>query len=160
MRLRFEPEQWGDEADPRLRVLLECEPSASPSIVASVLERHGYSVRVCEGPTVHRCSLLEKGACELVDGTDVVVNMLHETGDGPTVHEEVLAGRRPPAVVLEMTPTADRGSAGNPSRAPYTAKEHLTVLETPVNTAKLIVSVERAVAARDRPVPIWGDGFC
>lgn len=86
------------------RVLLECAPENSPSIVESVLERAGYDVSVCEGPgDHHRCPLTSGRACEAVRAADVVVNML---GDGTPDRREVLNAvlnsgpARPPVVAL------------------------------------------------------------
>jgi hypothetical protein len=81
---------------------LECAPDAAPTLIASLIEREGYAVRTCEGPTDDACDLLDRGACSLVDGADVVVNLL---GDSPS--ERAVLGaterlRRPPAVVAQV----------------------------------------------------------
>lgn len=159
MRRRSKREPWSDEPDQRVRVLLECEPESSPSIIAPVIERHGYAVRTCEGPGHDGCDLLENGACALVDGADVVVNMLHEPVVGPQIRDSVAATRRPPAVVAEMTPLEAQAS-GARTGTQMLDRDRITVLESPVNTEKLITAIGKAVADKDRPVPIWGDGFC
>jgi len=93
---------WRAEHRSRPRVLLECPAEASPGIVASVLDRAGFDVVVCEGPVgTHRCPLAAGEGCPTVHAVDVVVNML---GSGSPEQAEVLpalgqAGARPPAVV-------------------------------------------------------------
>lgn len=68
---------WAEDAGLRPRVLLECPPEGSPWIVASVLEREGFEVAVCEGPTPrHRCPLAHDQSCPALDGADVVLSML------------------------------------------------------------------------------------
>lgn len=99
---------WDDESTPRVRVLLECESTDSPSIIASVIERHGFAVRTCEGPRERRCRLLEDGVCELVDEADVVVNMLRSSPTGPRVLRAVAQTRRPPALVAVPLTTTTR----------------------------------------------------
>ena len=73
--------------DGRVRLLLECASRESPSLIASLLERLGYDVQVCEGPAAVPCTLVEEGTCPLVEQSDVVVNLL---GPG-TAHEEIAA---------------------------------------------------------------------
>ena len=81
-----------EEGSSRTRVLLECAASSSPSIIARVVERHGFDVRTCEGPGDRGgCDLIDHGACALVSGADVVVNML-AAGDSCLVGR---AGRGP-----------------------------------------------------------------
>lgn len=160
MRRRARREPWSDTPDPQVRVLLECEPESSPSIIAPVIERHGYSVRTCEGPGHDGCDLLEDGACALVDGADVVVNMLHEPTEGPRVRDAVAASRRPPAVVAEMTPAQIRAAADQETEAPELDTDRVTVLESPITTTRLMGAIEDAVKRQGRPIPIWGDGFC
>ena len=99
---------WDDTDDGRVRVLLECEPSDSPTLIASLIERHGFDVRVCEGPGEQRCTLLNHEACGLVDGADVVVNLLHHGHDADAVLDAVAAQRRPPAVVTDHPATPER----------------------------------------------------
>jgi hypothetical protein len=148
MRRRSARQPWSNTEDDRVRVLLECGPEAAPSIVASVIERHGYEVRTCEGPTSTPCDLLAGGACALVDGADVVVNMLG--APGRNVLEGVAGTRRPPAVIAEMTQPqlaardddagGDDGASAGPGR--------VTVVRTPVTTQQLIDAIEAASPPR------------
>lgn len=89
---------WRADGASRPRVLLECAPEHSPGIVASVLERSGMDVVVCQGPVGHeRCPLAAGDGCSAVGGVDVVVNML---GSSTPEQREVL-----PAVVrLDLRP--------------------------------------------------------
>jgi len=141
MRRRSARQPWSDAPDPRARVLLECGPEAAPSIVASVIERHGYEVRTCEGPGSGPCDLLQDGACALVDGADVVVNMLGTSGS--TVLAQVSGQRRPPAVVAEMTRPQVKAVARSGPDGTVPA-EHVTVVHTPVTTRQLIDAIEAA----------------
>ncbi len=143
-----------------VRVLIECAASSSPSIIARVVERHGFAVRTCEGPGDRGgCDLLDHGACALVSGADVVVNML-AAGD-PTSSEvlsAVLDERRPPATVVELTcPQRDRFERddGDAIIGPRRA----TVITTPVTGANLIEGIHLAIERRERSVPWWGDGY-
>lgn len=160
MRGRSKQEPWSDEPDPRIRVLLECEPESSPSALAAVIERQGYSVRTCEGPRHGGCVLLENGACALVDGADVVVNLLNETAAGSRIRDAVAGTRRPPAVVAEMASAQSRHASGEKTGPPTVDMDRITVIESPVDTKKLITAIEEALARQDRTLPIWGDGFC
>ena len=151
MRRRTTREPWARRDDDRVRVLLECEPHSSPSIIASVIERHGFAVRTCEGPSFDHCDLLEGGACALVDDADVVVNMLRSR-DRDVLAE--LAGRDPaPAVVAEMTHAQASGAAGSEpgAGAPPYDLDRITVVETPVNTRALIEAINEAVGRSVRP---------
>ncbi len=159
MRRRSRKEPWGDETGSRVRVLLECEPEMSPSIIAPVIERHGYAVRTCDGPAHDGCDLLEDGACALVDGADVVVNMLHAPVDAPLVRNAVSSTRRPPAVVAEMTPAELHASSDGEEANSGFAPDRVTVLQSPINTTRLMGAIEEAVRRQGMPLPIWGDGF-
>ena len=109
-------ESWSDSDGTRARVLLEGGPEYSPSVIAPIVERHGFEVRTCEGPTHdHGCDLLDNGTCALVDGADVVVNMLSTSLDGPMVLDAVTGLRRPPGVVATDSIATDRSAAGPPT---------------------------------------------
>lgn len=103
---------WRAERSDRPRVLLECPAEESPGIVASVLERAGFDVVVCEGPVAgRRCPLAAGEGCATVHAVDVVVNML---GTSTPQQAEVLpaldhAGARPPAVVAMLEDPAGAG---------------------------------------------------
>ena len=152
-------QSWSGASDGRVRVLLECEPESAPSIIASVIERHGFDVKTCEGPKVHSCDLLDDGACPLVSGADVVVNMLHNrVTSGRSVLEEMTEMRRPPAIVSEMThPQVVAASNGDPEFPPIRF-DRVTVVETPVSAARLIGAINEAAERHRRDAPAWGDG--
>ncbi len=149
--------RWSVEDRSKVRVLLECPPAASPTIVAGALEREGYAVQVCEGPTEHRCDLLDDGVCGLVDGADVVVNLLAGDATGREVLRATTEVRRPPAVVVELTArqaealAAESGGLVEPPAA--------VVADAPVTRQALVDAIDEALAAHGRPVPVWGDGF-
>ena len=114
-------------------------------------------MRTCEGPDDHGCDLLVNGVCALVDGADVVVNMLRTPVVGRDILDGVAAVRRPPAVVAQMT----RSEALDTSTAPPgVALGRVTPMDTPVTGRALMAAIEQAIAQRNRPVPVWGDGFC
>ncbi|MFN8018715.1 MAG: hypothetical protein U0P45_11390 [Acidimicrobiales bacterium] len=139
----------------RVRVLVECPPQRSPSLVASLLEREGYEVRTCEGPTARRCDLLQHGSCTLVSGADVVVNML---GSQPEGREILEAGRRTvgrrrwwPSLT---NPQAIAVAVDGQGRADG---DKVVVVETPVTRRHLVGAIgsPRHLAF---PRPQWGDG--
>lgn len=113
MGKRASVRHWSDGDGDRPRVLLECPPEESPAIVASLLERHGYEVRTCDGPRATTCELLDHGVCPLVDGADAVVNLLGSEPDDRTVLDAVARIRRPPAVVAQARRPASP-DAGDP----------------------------------------------
>lgn len=146
-----------EEGSSRTRVLLECAASSSPSIIARVVERHGFDVRTCEGPGDRGgCDLIDHGACALVSGADVVVNML-AAGDRASsdVLDAVLGERRPPAAVVELTP-ARRAEVGHDD---VIGPRRVTVIETPVSGIDLVAGIRTAIERRERSVPWWGDGY-
>jgi hypothetical protein len=138
---------WDPDA-PGHRVLLECPATASPSMIARVVERHGYEVRTCDGPADQGgCDLIDHGACALVAGADVVVNML-DAAD-PDAHDVLAAvsdERRPPAVVVELTRPrlARRGLDDHDA-----VDRRIDVLHTPVTSQDLVSAIEQALL--DRP---------
>ena len=160
MRRRPIRQAWASRADPRVRVVLECQPESSPSIISSVIERHGYAVRTCEGPGRHGCDLLVNGVCALVDGADVVVNMLRTPTVGRSILDEVAAIRRPPAIVAERTHPRAFAAGDSAADAPDLDLDRITLIEAPVTGRHLIDAITTAVMRRNQPVPCWGDGFC
>lgn len=138
---------WSDGEEGRVRVLVECEPEFAPSIIASVIERHGFEVRTCDGPHGAGCDLLENGACALVDGADVVVNMLCNREPGRRVLSEVAGLRRPPAVVAEMTQPQVLAATGTGGDAPAVDLERVTVIEMPVKSGALIDAINAAAGS-------------
>lgn len=156
MRDETDHRPW-DQDDTKVRVLLECPATSSPSIIARVVERHGFAVRTCDGPGDRGgCDLIDHGACALVSGADVVVNMLAAADPASfDVLDAVLSERRPPATLVELTPSrrdqAEDGDEIGPRRA--------TVIETPVSGAELVRGIHTAIERRERSVPWWGDGY-
>jgi hypothetical protein len=150
MKFIHDDEGW-DDSSGRMRVLLECPPSATPSIIADLIERNGYQVRTCTGPNDrHACDLLEHGACELVDGADAVVNMLNvRTEPGRSVAEVVLSQRRPPKVIVEVA-QADLAVDGLELAG-------ASVLAMPVTSKRLINAIDSAFI-QPSPMSSWCDG--
>jgi hypothetical protein len=132
---------WSREDDTRVRVLLECEYTDSPGIIANLLEREGFDVLTCEGPRSQSCHLIDDGHCQLVDGADVVVNLLRDPDVRGTVASEVAAVRRPPAVVVEGPRPSPEGSS------------HLTYVTAPPTRDALLRAINDALDANER-----GDG--
>ena len=149
--------RWTIEDRSKVRVLLECPPASSPTIVAGALEREGFAVRVCEGPTANSCDLLDDGVCGLVDGADVVVNLMAGDATGRDVLRATTEVRRPPAVVVELTArqaeafAAESGGLGAPPT--------VVVADAPVTRQVLVDAIGEALAARGT-VPARGDGCC
>lgn len=141
---------WANEPT-RPRVLLECSPHDSPDLIAGAIERQGFDVGICTGPTESEpCDLLEHGACALVDRADVVFNMLcSETGDH--IADAVGATARPPAVVVEVGPS----SHGRPARE---FSEDVETVATPVTSDRLVAALYSALERNAHPGPCWGDG--
>lgn len=142
---------WDPDA-PGPRVLLECPATASPSMIARVVERQGFQVRTCDGPADRGgCDLIDHGTCGLVAGADVVVNML-DAAD-PEAHDVLAAvtdERRPPAVVVELTRPRlqrrvldDRGGSAR----------QVDVLHTPVTSRDLVAAIERALLGQPGEPP-------
>lgn len=128
---------WEGADDQRIRVLVECGSNATPSLIASAVEREGYDVRVCHGPSEAGCDLLAHGACALLDGADVVVNLLTEDEHGPEVLEGTLGLRRPPAIVIDdPTTVVDDGPA------------RVEVVASPLTRTRLHTAIRRAAEHR------------
>lgn len=138
-----------DAVDPgRTRVLLECPKSSSPTLIADAIERHGYEVKICEGPDHrHDCPLVTEGVCTLVNGADVVVNMLN--GPDPEQREvlsSITAERRPPAVVAELTePEIERRA--REEDWPFD-RDRVRLLSSPLTVESLISAIEDAAGDR------------
>ena len=149
-------EQWnGDEAD-QVRVLLECPPAASPSMIASLIERNGYAVRSCEGPTTRSCELLDHGSCALVDGAGVGVNMLGSSRREREGLDAVSDLRRAPAIVVETR----NAPIGEPDPALGAGPGHITALPAPATKESLLGAIREALEHQHERVAWWGDGFC
>ena len=66
MARRSTKQSWNDDDGTRTRVLIECPPESSPSMIADAVARHGYAVRTCEGPDAGRCDLVHDGWTEVM----------------------------------------------------------------------------------------------
>ncbi len=135
MSRRPNHQRWSDDGG-RPRVLLECPPAASPSIIATLIERDGYEVQTCTGPAVTSCDLLEHGACALVDGADVVVNLLGPVPDDVAVLDAMTSLRRPPAIVAEV-----RGAA----------PDTVTAVQYPATRRALLRAIRAALQPANEP---------
>ncbi len=135
---------WEPEDDGRVRVLIECQHTDSPAIIASVIEREGYAVHTCQGPDAGRCDLVEHGHCGLVEGADVVVNLLRDPVEGPRIAEAVASVRRPPALVVERPRPKTGGDTDTP-RSPG------TVVHPPITRAGLVAAIDEALRTRPQP---------
>lgn len=125
---------WDVETGGQVRVLIECQHTDSPAIIASVIEREGYAVRTCTGPDAGRCELVEHGHCGLVDGADVVVNLLRDPVEGPQIAEAVASVRRPPALVVERPRRRGDDDLGT-----------ATVVHPPITRASLVAAIDDAL---------------
>jgi hypothetical protein len=131
---------WNDADDgDRVRVLLECQHTDSPAIIASVIERDGYAVRTCAGPDAGRCELVAHGHCGLVEGADVVVNLLRDPVEGPRIADAVASRRRPPALVVERP---------RPKPGEVLPDDGATVVHPPVTRAALTAAIDEALRRR------------
>ncbi len=151
MRRPIPTDTWDEAPTDAVRVLVECPPEHSPDVVAGILERHGYAVRTCEGPTKHHhCPLVTTGACNLVSGADVVVNLFG--GSNPHTSEvlgAITEERRPPAVITEMpVPEIERR---NETDDWWFDRGRVHVVESPLTTATLLEAVEYALAQSRHP---------
>lgn len=151
---------WEGTDGTRVRVLVECEPSTTSSLIATAIEERGYAVRVCDGPARDRgCVLLDQGACGLVDGADVIVNLLHPADpETRRVLGAVSQQRRPPAVVTGRGRLEPEHAAADDDCEIH--RHRLTAVDDPVTAATLLAAIQTALEERNRPIPIWGDGFC
>lgn len=143
MARRSTKQSWNDDDGTRTRVLIECPPESSPSMIADAVARHGYAVRTCEGPEAGRCDLVHDGSCGLVDGADVVVNMLGFGHTGREVLEAVADRRRPPALVVELTKPQAIAAAVDDAQMDL---DRVTVVETPVSRQALLDAIDDAAS--------------
>ena len=139
---------WSSTELGNIRVLLECPPEQSPDIVASVLERSGFDVVVCEGPAAHeRCPLALGQYCTTVQGVDVVLNMLgtHSPERTEVLPAMIRSGPCAPAIVAMV----DELDSDTPS---------VDTVSRRVRGPELAAALHVALADRHRPTPWWGDG--
>jgi hypothetical protein len=155
-RSKVAPVPWGDAHPSRVRVLLECPPEESPHLVASLIEREGFAVEVCEGPSAGACPLITSGACALVDRADVVVNLLEASDAGRQVAPAIESMRRSPALVVERPRPGTARRLAVPG-APAVSTGAM-VLHPPLTRRSLIEAIKEALRRRSAPVTWWGDG--
>jgi hemolysin III len=68
---------WPERATRGSRVVIESGDAALSEAASSTLRDAGYEVAACTGPDErHRCPLFETGHCALVEGGQVVINLL------------------------------------------------------------------------------------
>ena len=152
--------RWDESESNRVRVLLECPPAESPSIIASAIER----------PRVRRTNLrwsLGEALCVVgprslrpVDGADVVVNML---GIDPTEIPVLPRSGRTPALPGHGRRGPDRARV-EPRGQDVTAVPDLAdaavEVAGPMTTSALFKGIEAALQRREQRIAWWGDGFC
>lgn len=140
-RVRLPGNDWSDDGS-STRVLIEADDHALSWAMQATLERAGYEVETCPGPSsTRRCALLDSGRCELQAGADVIVNCL--AGDARNGHP--LARR-----TIEATPACPLIlDVTDPERAG--APEGTAVLIRPWNGPELVDAVR---AATGRPPTI------
>ncbi|MGB2756863.1 MAG: hypothetical protein WBD02_04290 [Acidimicrobiia bacterium] len=127
--------KWKHPSSSRPRVLLECPSDLSPSIIATVIERHGMDVHICEGPADGgKCSLLDSGTCDAVNEADVVVNMLGQRrAHGRQIAEAVRTMPDGPALVIE--------ASDNELARPDVSTEGATVLKPSFSARSLLIAI-------------------
>ena len=106
-------------------------------------------MRTCGGPEEEGCSLVDHGVCELVEGADVVVNMLRDHEGGREVLDSTLALRRPPAVVVEQSSDQLRSAESAGAAAPGIDANRAVVAQTPGTRDKLVGAIQAALDQRD-----------
>jgi len=98
--------------DTGLRVLVETTDSAKRDALASILSRHGYSVRTCGGPeaTDERCPLVDREECTGVAGADAIVHAMRRFDPRNREVLEEIRRRYPdiPLVVEVPKPVVDK----------------------------------------------------
>lgn len=134
-------------ADPRWpqgtsgpRALVECEDPMIQDGLTRVLHEHGYTVAVCGGPqarATRTCPLVADGACQLLDGANVVLHLLDAAEPANwTILSSIREHVPETAVVVEVGPTD-----GNPFDDVLAGCEQVGY---PVGRQALIDAVDRA----------------
>jgi hypothetical protein len=99
------------------------------------------------------CDLVEAGACALVDGADVVVNLLN--GPDPEAREVIdhlTRLRRPPEVVTELTqPEIDRLTATGEWSF---ERDRVEVVASPLTADALLDAIDAAISRASRGTPV------
>lgn len=74
----FDAGSWSSTRRIRPRVLMESSDVAVGWALGNALDRAGYEVAVCHGPSVHGtpCPLVQGGECPLAAGADVIVSRM------------------------------------------------------------------------------------
>jgi hypothetical protein len=133
---------WPDEVPTGSRVVVECRDADVSDAAAEILTAAGHEVRTCPGPDDrHRCPLLETGSCALVDGADVVVNLLgFRDDDRNAVLDRLQATAPGTPVVVEASP-AERARH-------HDELDHAFVLDSPLRRTGLLTQVTVAEVSR------------
>ncbi len=155
---RFRHPWEGDDVR-QTRVLVECASDTDATLLDLLAHHHGYAVRTCVDPEAAGCDLLEFGACALIDGADVAVNMLRPTRHGRRVLDQVLLQRRPPAVVADVAITTTEPTVPFAPGTLESEPDQVTTVEPPATTVELVTAVDVALERRLRAAPWWGEGF-
>lgn len=99
------PGQWPDRSG-AARVLVEDPDGAERWALKKLLERHGYDVLVCGGPTTLKdgqCPLVAEGSCPAAAGADVVFSHLRLTDPSSRAVVDAIRAELPDtAVVVEV----------------------------------------------------------
>jgi len=131
--------RWPADRGQATRVAVECDDPATTAAAVAVLQAAGHEVAVCAGPDAHhRCPLLEQDRCPLVEGSDVVVNLLGFGGERRHRVLPHLRRRYPTTPIAAEASTAQR----------FTYRDLLTsvfTIDAPARPESLTESV--AVAA-------------
>lgn len=129
---------WSADAK-QPHVLVECDDGAIGWAVSKTLERSGYAVETCTGPSMTAsCALIDSGRCELQSGADVIVNCMNGPARDELVQRTVDSHPVCP-VIVDMTPArvADHG-----------APTGVSVVISPWSGAELVAVVDEAVHRR------------
>lgn len=120
------------------RVLVEADDSAVAWAMEATLERAGYEVATCAGPSPEApCALVETGACDLQAGADVIVNCIDgDARDGRPLAHQTIETYPDHRLVVDVT-RLNQGDGTVPDGA--------TPLVSPWSGAKLVEAVDAAI---------------
>jgi hypothetical protein len=139
---------WPDGAGGGPRVVVECRDDVLADAAAGTLSAAGYHVMSCVGPDDrHRCPLLDGGGCPLVEGADVVVDMLGFGDDDGARVLGRLKERYPDTPVVAEASTSERARHADDLSGVFIA-------ESPMRGAGLLTQVAVAQWAREQSEPL------